>query len=230
MPDRSLRRVTNGILAGLPMERFPGLEPVLLPADLVLHEPNRPIRHVYFPTDALVSLFTDIPLPGDVSVEVALIGKEGMVGVTVAHGVRVASTQAVVQVAGLALRAASSDFVRALEQTAILRRRALRYATELAMMVVQSAACSRNHNTRQRLARWLLLAHERLGHAEIEVTQERLARALSTRRAGVNEAAVELKRLGLIRYRRGVMEVLDEEGLKAVACPCLGSQQKTKFV
>jgi CRP-like cAMP-binding protein len=208
----------------VPAGRFPGLEPVILRAGQVLHAPGEPIRHVYFPTGALVSLFTDTPLPGDVSMEVALIGSEGMVGVSLALGARRASTEALVLAAGPAMRASSQDFLRALERIAGLRSRTLRYSSELADALTRSAACSRNHSTRQRLARWLVMAHMRLGHAEVRLTQQSIARALSTRRTGVNAAAVELKRRGLIRYRRGVMEIVDVAGLRAMACPCYGRQ------
>lgn len=215
------KRLENSIVAALPRERFPGLQHVVLTLGEVLQAPGRPIRHVYFPTGALVSLFAETHVEGDISVEVALIGSEGMVGASIVLGDRTARTRALVQASGTAMRANAGDFLQALEQTAGLRRRALRYSSELAFLFIQSAACSRNHTTQQRLARWLLMARERLGSQDIQFSQQFIARALSVRRTGVSEAAVTLKRMGLIHYRRGVVEILDEPRLRATSCPCV---------
>lgn len=215
------KRLENSIVAALPRERFPGLEHVVLTLGQVLQLPGRPIRHVYFPTGALISLFAETQVEGDISVEVALIGSEGMVGASIVLGDRTAHTGALVQASGNAMRANAADFLQALEQTAGLRRRALRYSSELAFLFIQSAACSRNHTTQQRLARWLLMARERLGSHDIQFSQPFIARALSVRRTGVSEAAVTLKRMGLIHYRRGIVEILDEERLRATSCPCV---------
>lgn len=201
---------------------FPGLESVILSIGEVLHSPGKRIRHVYFPTGALVSLFTHPTSRDDVAVELALVGCEGMVGVSLALGDDIACTRALVQAAGTAMRATSEAFLEGMRQTPALRDRACRYSNHLASLFAQSAGCQRNHGTRQRLARWLLLARQHLGTEELQLTQQFLAQLLAVRRSGVTEAAVELKHLGLIGYKRGIVVILDEAGLKAVSCPCLG--------
>lgn len=200
---------------------FAGLENVVLAVGDVLHSPGKRIRHVYFPTGALVSLFTHTVSRSDVAVEVALIGTDGMVGVSLALGEDIASTRALVQAAGTAMRATSEDFLEALRQAPALRARARRYSSDLAALFAQSAGCHRNHSTQQRLARWLLVAQQHLATEQLQITQHFLAHMLAVRRSGVSEAAGALKHLGLIDYRRGIVEILDEAGLRAVSCPCL---------
>jgi CRP-like cAMP-binding protein len=206
--------------------RFPGLEHVELTAGDVLQVPGRRIRHVYFPVGSLVSLFACTARSGDAPVEVALIGADGMVGASLAQGDPVAWTRAVVQASGVAVRASTAAFLVALEHTPSLRHRVLRHCSDLAFLFAQSAACSLNHSTEQRLARWLLMASERLGSEHIGLTQQLIADALSVRRTGVSEAAVALRRRGLIRYRRGVVEIVSRPRLITASCPCLGLQAR----
>jgi hypothetical protein len=196
----------NKLLASLPANRgaspFPGLERVELTFGQVLHQPNRRIRHVYFPVDSLVSLVAHAH--GEVAVELGVIGRDGMLGVGVALGDHRSAVHAVVQAAGGAQRATSADFMKEFRRRTDMRRDVRRYSNDLTVQVMQTASCNRNHSTEQRLARWLLMMRDRLSGDRYRLTQQYLGFMLGIRRAAISEAAGLLQRRNLIRYTREV--------------------------
>jgi CRP-like cAMP-binding protein len=216
------RSTTNQILECLPatdrqrMNRR--LEPVKLTFGQVLYEPGKPIRHVYFPLDCLVSLLTSVDRRR--TLEVGMVGNEGMAGMPFILGVGISGVRALVQGAGAALRMAAGPFRSEFDGTPALQQALYRYTFALMAQISQTAACNRFHETEQRLARWLLMTRDRLGTDEFALTQQFLAHMLGLRRAGVTQAASALKERGLIRYSRGKLRVLDATGLARASCSC----------
>jgi CRP-like cAMP-binding protein len=212
----------NRLIAALPRKDRQHLlercEQVELGYADVLCESGKPIRHVYFPTDSIVSLV--MPVAGHSGLEVGLIGNEGVLGIPVVLGVNVWPLRAVVQGAGPAWRLPLAPFRRELEHCAALQRRLSRYLYVSMRQLAQSAACTRFHVVEERLARWLLMTQDRAHSDAFDVTQEFLAQMLGVRRVGVTEAAGLLQRQRLIVYRRGHITVLDRPGLEAAACGC----------
>jgi CRP-like cAMP-binding protein len=188
----------------------------------VLCEPGAPIRHVYFPVTSYISLIT----PKDVveSLEVGLIGREGMFGVTVLLDVSDSPLLALVQGGGAALRMTTPAFRKLVGESAPFRRMLNRYLYVLMAQLAQSAACGRFHLLDARLARWLLMTHDRAGSKTFNLTHQFLAFMLGVRRSGVSVAAERLQKMNLIRYNRGRVEILDRKGLEALSCPCYASQ------
>jgi CRP-like cAMP-binding protein len=214
---------TNRVLATLPREEYQrllaGLESVTLAFGDVLHEPGELIRHIYFPDDGLlVSLLT--PVQNHMALEIGLVGSEGVVGLPVAQGIGTSSVRAVVQGPGTALRMESARFREALETCPALQRALHRYTHALIAQITQTAACSRFHQVEARLARWLLMASDRLQSDPIRFTHEWLADLLGVRRVGITVAASALQQRKLIQYSRGNITILDREGLKTSACEC----------
>ncbi len=214
---------TNQLLATLPREEYQrllaGLESVTLAFGEVLHEPGELIRYIYFPNDGLlVSLLA--PVQNHMALEIGLVGSEGMIGLPLAQGISTSSVRAVVQGTGTAMRMESSHFREALETCPALQRALHRYTHALIAQITQTAACSRFHQVEARLARWLLMASDRLQSDPIRFTHEWLADLLGVRRVGVTVAASALQQQRLIQYSRGNITILDREGLKASACEC----------
>ena len=212
----------NRLLAALPVKEYErllaGFEPVNLTYGEVLYEPGEQMRYVYFPSDCLVSLL--IVVEGHRALEVGLVGREGMVGSRLALGITTASVRALVQGTGTAVRIKSAAFLREFHRSPALQRALLHFTDTLMSQVTQTAACNRFHLVEARLARWLLMTRERLPSSEFHLTQEFLADMLGVRRAGVTAAASALQRRKLIRYRRGTITILDQQGLEASSCPC----------
>ena len=178
--------------------------------------------HVYFPLEALISLI--VPIEGSAGLEVGLVGNEGMFGIPLALGVNVSSLQAVVQGNGAALRMDAAVFGIEIQRNETLHRVIDRYAFVHLSGLAQTAGCTRYHVVEARLARWLLMTQS--GPCRrVHVTQEFLALMLGVRRVGVTRAAGSLQKLGLIRYSRGNITVLDRRGLKAAACACYGADR-----
>ena len=212
----------NRLLAALPAEDFArlasALEPVELPGNLTLFRPGEPIGAVHFIEAGAVSMMT---LLADGSyVEVGIAGREGMVGLPLLLGADASPSEARVQMPGAALRLGAAPFREALERSPALRPLLLRYALAFHGLVAQTAACNARHVLEQRLARWLLTAHDRAEGDELPLTQEFLSMMLGVRRAGVTVAAGVLRDGGLIRYAHGHVTVLDRPGLEAACCEC----------
>jgi CRP-like cAMP-binding protein len=195
-----------------------GLDSVTLTYGEVLNEPGEPMRHVYFPSDCLVSMLTVVE--GHHALEVGLVGREGMVGSRLALGIGTSPVRALVQGTGTALRMRSTRFLQELQRSPELRGAVLQFADSLMGQVTRTAACNRFHMIEARLARWLLMTRERLPSVQFRLTQEFLADMLGVRRVGVTSAASALQRRKLIHYRRGIITILDQKGLEAASCSC----------
>jgi CRP-like cAMP-binding protein len=212
----------NSLLAALPRQDYQRLlgelEPVNLIYGEVLHQPGERVRHVYFPGDAHVSLLMVLDKAN--VLEVGLVGREGVVGMSLALGVEDSPLRALVQGSGTALRMRASAFLEALASCAPLQREVYRFAYAKLAQARQTAACSRFHLVEARLARWLLMTRDRVGSDHLHLTHEFLAGVLGVRRAGVTNAAVSLQRRKLIRYQRGNISIVDGDGLAAASCPC----------
>lgn len=222
MPVAKLAPVANSLLAALPrrdcQRLLTRLEPVALTFGDILYEPGKPIRHVYFPTDSLISLL--MPVAGHMALEVGLIGREGMLGIPVALGIRRSPAHAKVQGTGMALRMTSAHFCSEHAVTSSLHKALNRYIHDRIVQLTQTAACNRFHLVEGRLARRLLMARDRTGTNHFRLTQELLGNMLGVLRVAVTKAAGALQQRNLISYSRGDIRILDEKGLEAAACPC----------
>lgn len=214
---------SNALLARVPPRARERLGRLLTPVALhfgdVLYD-AKPIRHVYFPVDCVVSLLA--PLKDHLAVEVGLVGSEGMVGVPLALGVRTSCVQALVHGSGTALRMSASAFQAELHRNAALETGVHHYIHLLMAQHTQTAACNAFHTIEARCARWLLMIRDRMQSDEVALTQEFLARMLGVRRVGVTVAAGKLQERGVIAYSRGRIVICDPEELAAAACECYG--------
>ena len=212
----------NRLLLALPAADYDALRPdlhaVTLAHGAVLCEARARITHVYFPQGCVVSLLT--PTDEGPGVEVGLVGNEGMVGISAFLGGRTATTQAVLQVPDGAWKMSAAAFVRALARGPALHRLMQAYARSLIGQLTQGAACNLRHAVGQRCARWLLMAHDRVGGDRFLLTQEFLGQMLGVRRPTVSLAAQALQASGLIRYARGQVTITDRAGLESAACAC----------
>lgn len=217
-----LEPVTTSMFAALPKplyQRLLGsLELVRLDFGDVLYEPGDPIQHVYFPNDCVVSLLTLVE--GERALEVGLVGREGMVGVSLALGSGVSPVRALVQGGGTAMRMKAARFRKELRKNLPLQSAVYRYANALMVQVSQTAACNRFHMADARLARWLLMMRDRGRSSHIHLTHEFLSAMLGVRREGVTVAAGKLQAASLIQYSRGNIKILDHQGLEAASCAC----------
>jgi CRP-like cAMP-binding protein len=212
----------NSLLLALPPADYRALradlEAVTLPHGAVLYEARHPITHVYFPQRCVVSLLS--AAGGGPAVEVGLVGNEGMVGLSVFLGAKTPTTQAVLQVPDGAWRMESTTFLRAVTKMPSLRAVLQRYTLTVLGQVAQCLACNQRHAVAPRCARWLLMAHDRVGRDRFLLTQEFLGQMLGARRPTVSITARELQTRGLIRYSRGNITVTDRAGLEAASCRC----------
>jgi CRP-like cAMP-binding protein len=218
----------NLLIAALPdaeSQRWrPLLEPVDLPLGSVLHESESRLSHVYFPTTAIVSLL--YVLANSASAEIAVVGHEGIVGVSLFMGGESTTTRAVVQSAGKAYRLKSELMKEEFNRAGPVLHLLLRYTQALITQMAQTAVCNRHHSLDQQLCRWLLLSLDRLPGNELVMTQELIANMLGVRREGVSEGALKLQQAGLIRYTRGHITVLDRPGLEKRSCECYSVVKK----
>jgi CRP-like cAMP-binding protein len=236
-PKQKARRIAtaphasaeNRLLASLPSKDYAqlasGLEPVTITYGEVLHEPGEPMREVYFPGNCLVSLLT--PVDGLRALEVGLVGREGMIGASLASGASKSSVRALVQGTGTAMKMNAKRFLREFRSSQALQRALLQFNDRLMVQISQTAACNRFHLVEERLARSLLMTAERMHSTEFHLTHEFLAAMLGVRRVGVTVAATALQRRGFIRYRRGNIAILDQQGLETACCPCYRHLQIT---
>ncbi|WP_207477794.1 Crp/Fnr family transcriptional regulator [Arenibaculum pallidiluteum] len=212
----------NTLLATLDPDDIALIEPHLEPVDLPLRKPlyfaNEPIRTVHFVEAGLASVVTRF---GDgQTIECAVVGREGMVGVPHLLGSDTTNTECMVQVPGRGWRMEATALRAAITRSPPLRARLLRYAMAFLSQVSQTAACNGVHAVRQRLVRWLLMTHDRGDGDRIPLTQETISTMLGVRRAGVTVAAGDLQKAGLITYGKGFITILDRPGLEAAACEC----------
>jgi CRP-like cAMP-binding protein len=212
----------NRLLGALPSDELKGwmseLELVDLPLGLVLYESGKVQRYVYFPTSAIVSLLY-VMENGDAA-EIAVIGNEGIVGISLLMGGNSTPSRAVVQSAGTGYRM-TAEFIRSeFNRCRPVLHLLLRYTQALITQMSQTAVCNRHHSLNQQLCRWLLLSLDRLLGSELVMTQELIANMLGVRREGVTEGALKLQEAGLIRYARGRITVLDRMGLEKRSCEC----------
>lgn len=214
--------VVNQLLASLPHQESARVLACCEPVDLVfgsiLCEPEQALRHLYFPLTGFISLV--ITLRDHQPLEMGLIGNEGMLGATLVLGVNSVPMRAVVQGSGTALRISATDFRRELQECPELLRLLNRYLYVLMAQLSQTAACTHFHEIEPRLARWLLMTHDRAHADHFYLTHEYLADMLGVRRSGVTVAAGALQLRGLIHYTRGEISILDRKGLEAASCEC----------
>lgn len=212
----------NGLLASLGedvWQRWASrLEPVALPSGRVLYESGVPMGHVYFPTTAIVSLLH--VLEDGSSAEIAVVGREGLVGIALFMGGESTPSRGVVQIAGQACRVHAGFVKQEFDRSPEVMHLLLRYTQALITQIAQTAVCNRHHALDQQLCRWLLLRLDRIRGDELATTQEHIAGMLGVRREGVTEAALKLQAAGLIRYARGRIRVLDRPGLERRSCEC----------
>lgn len=218
----------NLLIASLPRRDRTALlalcETVPLTPGAVLGGPGQPIRHVYFPDEGFISLVT--AADGVPALEVGMIGREGMLGMQLSLGVGAVPLHALVQGAGRALRIEAAPFQLELARSEALQRQIGRYVYVLLDQLAGGAACTRFHGIEPRLARWLLMSHDRAGARCLHLTHESLASMLGVRRVGITRAAGELQRRGLVHYHRGQITVLDPAGLAQAACGCYAADQR----
>ena len=212
----------NHLLAALPPADFERLRPYLELVPLVLgeslYEPGVKLRHVYFPTTAIVSLL--YVMEDGASAEIAVVGNEGILGISLFMGGETTPSRAVVQSAGFGYRLKAQLLKDEFGRFGPMMHLLLRYTQALITQMAQTAVCNRHHTVDQQLCRWLLLSLDRLQSNELTMTQELIANMLGVRREGVTEAAGKLQGAGLVRYRRGKITVLDRTGLEARTCEC----------
>ena len=218
----------NRLLAALPAAEWaqwlPQLEAVDLPLGKVLYESGTTLTHVYFPTTSIISLL--YVMEDGASAEIAVVGHEGIVGVSLFMGGESTPSRAVVQSAGKGFRLSSSVMLQEFNRAGPVLHLLLRYTQALITQMSQTAVCNRHHSLDQQLCRWLLLSLDRLHSDELAMTQELIANMLGVRREGVTEAAGHLQKAGLIRYQRGHITVLDRAKLEDRACECYGVVKK----
>ena len=218
----------NHLLAALPDAEWqrwlPQLERVEMPLGQVLYESGGTLSHVYFPTTAIVSLL--YVMENGASAEIAVVGNEGIVGISLFMGGDSTSSRARVQSAGGAFRLTAQLMKEEFNRAGPVLHLLLRYTQALITQMVQTAACNRHHSLDQQLCRWLLLSLDRLQGTEMVMTQELIANMLGVPRQGATESALQLHNAGLIDYTRGRIQVLDREGLEKRTCECYAVVKK----
>jgi CRP-like cAMP-binding protein len=212
----------NHLLAALPADVFarllPHLELTAMPLGEVLYESGGQLHHVYFPTSAIVSLH--YIMENGASAEMAGVGNEGVIGISLFMGGNTTPSRATVQTGGYGYRLQGQLMMEEFNRAGPMMRLMLRYTQALITQMSQTAVCNRHHSMEQQLCRWLLLTLDRLPSNELTMTQELIACMLGVRREGITEAAGNLQHAGLISYRRGHITVLDRSGLESLTCEC----------
>lgn len=218
----------NHLLAHLPESAFERiasrLEPIEMPLGDVLYESGGHLKHVYFPTTSIVSLL--YVLKDGASTEIAVVGNEGVLGISLFMGGETTPSRAIVQSAGYGYRLRSQTLKEEFGRGGVMMQLLLRYTQSLITQMAQTAVCNRHHSLEQQLCRWLLLSLDRLDSLELTMTQELIADMLGVRREGVTEAAGKLRRAGVISYSRGHIVVLDRPQLEKKVCECYSVVRK----
>jgi len=212
----------NQLFNSLPPEEWKRLLPYITLVDLelskVLYEPGMKMTHVFFPVTAIVSVLYE--LENGASAEIAVVGNEGLVGISIFMGGETATSRAVVQSEGYGYKIKSSILFEEFNRSGPVRHLLLRYTQALICQMTQTAVCNRHHSLDQQLCRWLLISADRLTGNELIMTQELIANMLGVRREGVTEAATKLQKEGLIKYARGHITILNRAGLEQRTCEC----------
>src|ERR1700744_1792233 len=218
----------NHLLAAFsPAERqriYPHLQLVPMPLGKVLYESGDVLRYVYFPTDCIISLL--YVLADGASAEISVVGNEGLIGIALFMGGETTPSRAIVQSAGFAYRLVGQQLKDEFHRNGEAQLLLLRYTQALITQMAQTAVCNRHHSVDQQLCRWLLLSLDRLSSNTLIMTQELIANMLGVRREGVTEAAGKLHKIGVIRYARGLITVLDRPKLEQLCCECYGVVRK----
>lgn len=218
----------NHLLAALSPEvqgrLFPHLELVPLPLRALLYESRRPMRHVYFPTNSIISL--QYVMENGASTAILVVGNEGLMGITLFMGGESTLSRSLVQSAGYAYRLPRSRVKEEFNRHGQLLVLMLRYTQALITQVAQTAVCNRHHSIDQQLCRWLLLSMDRLSHNHLTMTQQFIGNMLGVRREGVTQAASKLQQLGVISYSRGSIKVINRAKLETLSCECYGVVKK----
>jgi len=216
------QRPANRLLAALPKAEFKALsakmETVPLGFGEPIYEAGEEIKRIYFPESGIISLLSAVDK--DSTLEVGIVGSEGLAGVSVFLGVATSPNRALVQGSGFAYSISPRAFLAACKSSEKLSHAVRRYIHSLLTQISQSAVCNRYHVIEDRLSRWLLMTHDRMRTDEFQITQEFLSNMLGVRREAVNKSARDLQTRGLISYKRGHLNVIDRAGLEAAACPC----------
>jgi CRP-like cAMP-binding protein len=224
----TVNKSSNHLLAALPQDEWDRwasqLELIDLKLGQVLYESGGKMQHVYFPINAIVSLL--FVLENGASAEIAVVGNEGIVGVSLFMGGETTPSRAVVQSAGKCIRLSAKTLKNEFNKSLPVMHLLLRYTQALITQMTQTAVCNRHHSLDQQLCRWLLLSMDRLTDNHLVMTQELIANMLGVRREGVTEAAGQLQKAGLISYARGKIEVKDRAGLEARTCECYAVVKK----
>jgi len=224
-PTRPQQNLLLAALTADAQDRIvPYLEPAPMPLGRVLYESGDALRHVYFPTDSIISLL--YVMESGASAEISVVGNEGLVGIALFMGGESTTGRAIVQSAGHAYRLLGKRFKDEVERHGELLHLMLRYTQALLTQMAQTAVCNRHHTIDQQLCRWLLLSLDRLASNRLIMTQELIANMLGVRREGVTEAAGRLHKRGVIEYRRGHITVLDRPRLEELCCECYAVVKK----
>lgn len=214
----------NRLLRVLPDDAWkrisPHLELVELALGAILHETGRPVTHVYFPLSSITSLL--YVTENGASAQTAMVGREGMLGVSLFMGCETWPSRAMVQNAGYAFKLRAALLAEEFEHTPAVARLLLRYIQSLITQIAQTAVCNRHHSIEQQLCRWLLTTMDRLTGSDMFITQELISQMMGVRREGITEAAGKLQRLGMIGLGRGRITVVDRAALEGHACECYG--------
>jgi len=214
--------IANQLLAALPKKEYQALrsqlEEIPLVFEQIIYKPEVAMSDVYFPNSGIISLLAG--LNERATLEVGMVGKEGIVGLAVFMGVKESQNRAVVQGAGSAMKMKAKAFRRECDNGGALSHLLQRYTHSLLTQITQSAVCNQFHSVEARLARWLLMTHDRMEADEFQLTQEFLSNMLAVRRECVNKAAGKMQKRKLIAYSRGRLTVLDRAGLEAISCGC----------
>lgn len=222
MPKLIHEPFQNHLLDALPVEEYerllPNLELVQMPLGQVLYESGQKLKHVYFPTTSIISLL--YVMENGASAEIAVVGNEGILGISLFMGGETTPSRAIVQSAGYGYQLKAAHLKAEFNRSGPMMRLLLRYTQALITQMSQTAVCNRHHSIEQQLCRWLLLSLDRLSSDNLTMTQELIANMLGVRREGVTEAAGKLQRLGLIEYSRGNIKVLDRPRLELRVCEC----------
>jgi CRP-like cAMP-binding protein len=208
----------NSLSAAVRQRLFPHLKLVELPVGTVLYESGASMRHIYFPADSIIALL--YVLENGASAEIALVGNDGAIGISMFMGGESTTSRAVVQSAGSAYRLTGARLKREFERHGELMVMLLRYTQSLITQMAQTAVCNRHHSVDQQLCRWLLLSLDRLSANQLVMTHELIANMLGVRREGITDAAGRLQKQGVIRYSRGRITVLDRAALEELCCEC----------